>query len=144
MQRLIQSLNDNIMDDFKEHMIVNVVLHLITLFTKNEDTAKILFDNSKILEYIFKKLSSPTGESLGDFAMKSGVSQSHQIKETIRLATLALSRLSSKFDRTKINDEKFIIQLKKFDNFTFMLQYISGSLKNNRNNPVNKDNSAIA
>ena len=44
------------MDDFKDHMIVNVVLHLITLFTKNAETAKILFNNNKILAYIFNKL----------------------------------------------------------------------------------------
>lgn len=141
MKKLIQCLNDYIMDDFKEHMIVNVVLHLITLFTKNEDTAKILFGNSKILEYIFKKLSSPTGKPLDDFEVKNGVSQSHQVRETIRLATLALSRLSSKFDRQKINDENFINQLKKFDNFSCMLQYISGSLKNhNKSSNQNENN----
>ena len=95
------------MDDFKEHMIVNVVLHLITLFTKNEDTAKILFGNSKILEYIFNKLRYPTGDCLNALSVKIGVTQSH-VRETIRLATLAMSRLSSKFDRSKINDENFI------------------------------------
>ena len=57
MMKLIECLNDHIMDDFKDHMIVNVVLHLITLFTKNSDTAKDLFNNKKILSYIFKKLT---------------------------------------------------------------------------------------
>ena len=47
-------------------MIVNVVLNLITLFTKNDDTAKILFGNSKILAYIFNKLRT-TGNPLKDF-----------------------------------------------------------------------------
>ena len=40
-------------------MIVNVVLHLITLFTKNAETASILFSNQKILAYIFSKLKEP-------------------------------------------------------------------------------------
>ena len=61
MRDLIECLNNHIMDDFKDHMIVNVVLHLITLFTKNHDTAKDLFDNKKILSYIFSKLTAREG-----------------------------------------------------------------------------------
>lgn len=107
MKKLILCLNDHIMDDFDEHMIVNVVLHLITLFTKNEETAQILFGNSKILEYIFNKLST-TGNVLNDYQLKQGVRQSLHVRETIRLATLALSRLSSKFDRNRVTDQNYI------------------------------------
>ena len=60
MRKLIDCLNNHIMDEFKDYMIVNVVLHLITLFTKNQDTAEILFKNNKILAYIFNKLQNRT------------------------------------------------------------------------------------
>ena len=53
----------------------------------------------------------------------------HHIRETIRLSTLALSRLSSKFDREKVNSENYIEQLRKFDNFQTMLSYIASGLK---------------
>ena len=59
MKELIECLNEHIMDEFTDHTIVNVVLHLITLFTKSSETANILFDNKKILAYIFNKLREP-------------------------------------------------------------------------------------
>ena len=43
MKDLIDCLNTHIMDEFTDHTIVNVVLHLITLFTKSAETASILF-----------------------------------------------------------------------------------------------------
>ena len=52
------------------------------------------------------------------------------IQETIRLATLALSRLSSKFDKSSdINASNYIEQLRQFDNFEYMLNYIKNGLK---------------
>ena len=56
MKELIECLRSHIMDEFTDHTIVNVVLHLITLFTKSAETASILFNDSKILAYIFNKL----------------------------------------------------------------------------------------
>ena len=35
MKELIDCLEEHIMDNFEDNMIVNVVLHLITLFTKH-------------------------------------------------------------------------------------------------------------
>ena len=103
MTKLIGYLSDHIMDEFSDHMIINVVLHLITLFTKNGETARMIFSNKKILQYIFNRLKA--SDALKSFAWKEGViPQKHQ--ETIRLAALALSRLSAKFDE-EINKEVF-------------------------------------
>lgn len=64
MKGLIDCLNTHIMEEFTDHTIVNVVLHLITLFTKSAETANILFNNQKILAYIFGKLREPEEEEL--------------------------------------------------------------------------------
>ena len=40
------------------------------------------------------------------------------------MATLALSRLSSKFDTEKIDSKQYIEQLRCFDNFEHMLHYL--------------------
>ena len=49
------------------------------------------------------------------------------------MATLALSRLSSKFDKFEHYPENFINQLKEFDNFKYMLEdYIKIGLKATR------------
>jgi len=45
------------------------------------------------------------------------------------LATLALSRLSSKFEEENENREHYKKQLKEFDNFECMLGYIKSRLK---------------
>lgn len=79
MNELIECLNDHIMDDFKDNMIVNVVLHLITLFTKNAETAREIFNTKKILAYIFNKLT-PVSENVFDgFERKSGVMPAPEI-----------------------------------------------------------------
>lgn len=59
MKDLIECLDTHIMEEFTDHTIVNVVLHLITLFTKSAETATILFNNEKILKYIFGHLRKP-------------------------------------------------------------------------------------
>ena len=97
----------------------------------------MLFKNKKILNYIFTKLKAPNQQNeppkgFGTFlrnAMK--VSQNSHTQETIRLATLALSRLSSKFDEQalkeqQIESEFFQRALGKdnFDNFDHMLNYV--------------------
>jgi len=82
-------------------MIVNVVLHLITLFTKHAEIASILFGSKKILAFIFNKLKvhgSNSKNSTEIFNLAGDAEQKKHYYETIRLATLALSRLSSKFD----------------------------------------------
>ena len=56
MEKLITCLDKHVMDDFTDPTIVNVVLHLVTLFTKNTTTASLLFKNPRILAYIFNKL----------------------------------------------------------------------------------------
>ena len=45
------------------------------------------------------------------------------------MATLALSRLSSKFDRDSINPVHYMEQLGEFDNFQYMLDYVKRSLR---------------
>lgn len=44
---------------------------------------------------------------------------------TIKLATIALSRLASKFDANNINSTLYIEQLKNFDNFEFIIKYVT-------------------
>lgn len=56
MEKLIGYLNDHIMDYFDDAIIVNVVLQLITLLTKDQETVNILFYNKKIINYIFSRL----------------------------------------------------------------------------------------
>jgi len=122
---LIDCLNTHIMEEFSDHTIVNVVLHLITLFTKNVETAKILFANPKILAYIFKKLKHD--DDGGDDQKLPPL----HVQETIKLATLALSRLSSKFDLAAVSSAHFKEQLREFDNFKFMISYIKRGIDKN-------------
>lgn len=49
---------------------------------------------------------------------------SKENQEMIRLATLALSRLSSKFESPKIDKTEYIAQLQNFDNFKYMIDYV--------------------
>ena len=82
------------MDFFEDSMIVNVVLQLITLFTRKEENPS-LFEHHKILSYVFSRL-------------RSGGDQNNRDPETIKLAALALSRLSSRFDASKTNSDLYI------------------------------------
>ena len=96
-------------------MIVNVVLQLITLFTRREDNPS-LFDHPKILRYVFSRLRS------------SDLLVIRREPETIKLAALSLSRLSSRFDPSKTNLDLFIREIdsitkhKRFDNFDYVME----------------------
>jgi hypothetical protein len=118
INRLIEILNNDIMDYFDDPMIVNVVLQLITLFTRREDPG--LFNHEKILNYVFSRLSDKT--------IPSGVDEGEKKREpeTVKLAALALSRLSSRFDASKkeIRQDLYIKELEEFDNFEYVMAQI--------------------
>jgi len=106
------------MDYFDDPMIVNVVLQLITLFTRREDPG--LFNHEKILNYVFSRLSErtiPRGADGGE---------NKREPETVKLAALALSRLSSRFDASKkeIRQDLYIKELEDFDNFEYVMAQI--------------------
>ena len=64
---------------FDDPQIINVVLELITLFTRAKDTSDYIFQKQLILNYVFEKLKCEN-------------------QETLRLAALALSRLAARLD----------------------------------------------
>ena len=98
IEKLIDILNTTVMDFFEDSMIVNVVLQLITLFTSKSENPS-LFDHSKILKYVFSRLKGSDPEALED--------------ETLRLAALAMSRLTSRFDSKKVNCELYIKEIEE-------------------------------
>ena len=88
------------MEDFQdESMIVKVVLQLITLFTAERESSSKLFDNERILKYVFSRLKGEHIDTMGDKA-----------DEVIKLASYALCRLSSRFEATQpsANSQKYI------------------------------------
>ena len=137
------------MDYFDDAIIVNVVLQLITLLTKDQETVNILFENKKIINYIFSRLKmrddDPEGAknaslvpgiptSMATILKNPSIMGSNSNKgtkarishpTTIKLATIALSRLASKFDAQNIRSNLYIEQLKDFDNFEFIIKYIT-------------------
>jgi len=113
--KLITYLTENIMDFFTDSQIVNVILELITLFTKDKETSAMLFKEKKILSYVFSRLTK----------QKKSAEAGNSNMETVKLAALALSRLASRFDEKVLNCEFFIEQLKNFDNFDWVIENIS-------------------
>ena len=78
---------------FDDPQIINVVLELITLFTRSKDTSDYIFQKQLILNYVFEKLKCEN-------------------QETLRLAALALSRLAARLD--EYNSDLFIKNLADF------------------------------
>ena len=50
-------ITDKILE-FEDDQIINVVLELITLFTRKKDTSDYIFMKEDILKYVFVKLES--------------------------------------------------------------------------------------
>lgn len=57
ISKLSNNLTEHIMS-FDDTQIINVVLELITLFTKEEETSALMFEKKTILNYAFEKLKS--------------------------------------------------------------------------------------
>mmetsp|Transcript_20951 Transcript_20951/g.32461 ORF Transcript_20951/g.32461 Transcript_20951/m.32461 type:complete len:161 (+) Transcript_20951:4242-4724(+) len=100
---LINSITDHILV-FEDNQIINVILELITLFTRNKDTSNYIFSKQLILNYVFDKLKSKN-------------------QETLRLAALALSRLAARLDEH--NSDLFIKNLKEFKEFSTVVENIN-------------------
>ena len=120
IEELIDILNKTVMDFFEDSMIVNVVLQLITLFTSKSDNPS-LFTHKKILNYVFSRLRLPANKE-----------EPERNPETVKLAALAMSRLSSRFDPEK-NTELYIKELKDFDHFEYIMQQIKNIASSNNN-----------
>lgn len=103
INQLINIITDHILD-FDDNQIINVVLELITLFTRQKETSDYIFHKQKILNYVFDKLKQKN-------------------EETLRLATLALSRLAARLD--EYNSDKFIKNLKEFKEFNTVVENIN-------------------
>ena len=103
INQLINVISDHILK-FDDCQIINVVLELITLFTRKKETSDFIFQKQQILNYIFEKLKSDNSE-------------------TLRLAALALSRLAARLDDN--NSELFIKNLKEFKDFNLVVENIN-------------------
>ena len=114
INRLIDVITDKILD-FEDHQIINVVLELITLFTRKKETSNYIFKQESILNYVFSKLACEN-------------------QETLRLAALALSRLAARLDDE--NSDLFIKNLKEFKEFNAVVDNI-----NSQHQKVNEMNS---
>lgn len=57
IKKLINIITDHILS-FEDSQIINAVLELLTLFTREKETSILLFKNKAILTYIFNKLKS--------------------------------------------------------------------------------------
>ena len=115
--KLIDILDNTVMDFFEDSIIVKVVLQLITLFTVKSYHPN-LFDHPKILKYVFSRL-----RPLEHHVVES---------ETLQLAALAMSRLTSRFDTSKVNTELYLKEVEEFDNCEFIMRYlreISGDIQ---------------
>jgi len=100
IQKLVNLITSNIMDRFTDIQIVNVILEITILFTKDKETSNLLFLQPKILAFVFNKLNRVSMETNS---------------ETMKLASLALSRLASRLDEK--NSDFFVAELQRFDNF---------------------------
>ena len=81
-----------------------MVLELVTLFSREKETALLMFKNMHILKYAFNKLKSDQ-------------------KDTLRLSSLALSRLAARLEED--NSELFIENLKDFKDFERVVDNIN-------------------
>ena len=104
INQLINVITDHILE-FQDEQIINVVLELITLFTRKKETSDYIFQKRQILTYVFDKLKA-TGAS----------------EETLRLSSLALSRLAARLDEK--NCTYFIQNLKAFHEFNDVVENI--------------------
>jgi len=108
INQLINVITEHILE-FEDFQIINVVLELVTLFTRKKETSDYIFSKKQILDYVFDKLKSTN-------------------QETLRLSSLALSRLAARLDEQNCN--LFIENLKDFGEF--------GSVVSNINNQYQK------
>jgi hypothetical protein len=57
---LIELITTSIIEPFQEDtLIVNIVLELVTLFTRDKNDSPLLFGNQVVLEFIFNRLKGP-------------------------------------------------------------------------------------
>ena len=103
INQLINVITDRILA-FDDNQIINVVLELITLFTRKKETSDYIFQKQRILDYVFGKLTEDN-------------------QETLRLAALALSRLAARLD--EYNSDLFIKNLKEFREFNTVVENIN-------------------
>ena len=103
INQLINVITDHILK-FEDNQIINVVLELITLFTRKKETSDYIFKKQQILNYVFQKLNSSN-------------------QETLRLASLALSRLAARLNDH--NCDLFIKNLKEFKEFNKVVENIN-------------------
>eukprot|EP00347_Sterkiella_histriomuscorum_P023636 403333912 len=116
IKKLIQIITDNIIS-FNDSQIVNIMLELITLFTKEKEIALLVFKNMNLIEYTFEKLKS-------------------QNKETLKMSALALSRLAARLD--EYNSEYFILNLKNFKDFDVVVDNINKMVNNEQMDTIMK------
>lgn len=100
---MINIITDHILS-FEDPLIINAVLELLTLFTREKETAILLFKNKAILSYIFNKLKSDK-------------------RDTLRLSALALSRLAARLDEN--NSDLMIENLRDFRYFDLVVANIN-------------------
>ena len=103
INQLIDVICDHILE-FQDDQIINVVLELVTLFTRKKETSDYIFQKQEILKYVFDQLK-----------------QTNQ--ETLRLSSLALSRLAARLDDN--NSVLFIKNLKEIKEFNQVVKNIN-------------------
>lgn len=116
INQLINVITDHILV-FDDNQIINVVLELITLFTRKKETSDYIFQKQLILNYVFDKLKQKN-------------------QETLRLAALALSRLAARLDES--NSDLFIKNLKEFKEFNTVVENI-----NSQHHKINEEHNLM-
>ena len=78
IRKLANTITEHILE-FTDTQIVSIVLELVTLCTREKETAQLIFKNKNILLYTFEKLQSDQ-------------------KDILKLSALSLSRLAARLD----------------------------------------------
>lgn len=90
---------------------MNIILDLITLFTRDKGDSPLLFNSEKVLKLVFKILKGDKFLEPKTFEIGTkGEFNDHTLKdETIKLASLALCRLTQRFDDSLLEiDSHFV------------------------------------
>lgn len=98
VEHLCSILNDYILESTHKQ-IVDIILELITLFTRYQDSCSFVLLNEKLIQFVFDKMTSKD-------------------PETLELCTLALSRISAELQNIEVNKsniDKMLLEDSKAD-----------------------------
>jgi len=117
--KVIECLDESILEHFTDPQIVIVILEISALFTKSPEIAPLIFYTPKIIRYVFQKLGKLTEGDIEIPAYSDGNFLKDKLTtDIVRISALALCRLAASL--TEENCGYFIKELKKFRFETLM------------------------